>query len=437
MSYTISRRRLLALTGISAAAVVPLVACSGEATPGQTTDGGTTAAGEVTGQNVRVWFMEGSIADEAIEYLEAAFAEANPGNTLTVEIQPWDGIVSKLQTSLASDSESPDLVETGNTQSSTFGSVGAFAPVDDMYDELGGDDLIPSFIESGSWEGALYSLPLYAGARGVFYRKDLLEAAGIEVPGTIEEFAQAAIDLGAANPEGVEGFSGMYLAAVDVHGANSMLFAGGGDWATLDGDAWQEKLTDPKSQEALERISRVFKDGTAYALDSQASQKAFEKYFNENKVGMLIGTGNIGTKIDQALWDADKVGVMPIPGLEEGEVGQTFAGGSHISLAAKAKNPELAREALRIIFGEEFQTLLGEAGWVSGNTAYGDTVAGAFGEIAADVVKNSKTTPNTPQWGVASGNNLIRDFWTAIAQGGDVASVAADYGSQVQDVLNS
>lgn len=434
MSYSISRRRLLALAGISAAAVVPLAACGG----GSESPGGSeSGAAGVTGQNVRVWFMEGSIADEAIAHLESAFAEANPGNTLTVEIQPWDGIVAKLQTSLSSDSESPDLVETGNTQSSTFGSVGAFAPVDDMYEELGGDDLIPSFIESGRWDDTLYSLPLYAGARGVFYRKDLLEAAGIAEPTTIEEFAQAAIDLGAANPEGVSGFSGMYLAAVDVHGCNSMMFAGGGDWAALEGDAWQEKLTDPQTQEALERISRVFADGTAYALDSQAAQTSFENYFNDSRVGMLIGTGNIGTRIDQALWDEDKVAVMPLPGLTAGEVGQTFAGGSHISMSAKAQNPELAREALRILFSEEFQGLLGEAGWVSGNTSYGDSVTGPFGEIAAEVVQNSKTTPNTPQWGVASGNNLIRDFWTAIAQGGDVAAVAEDYGQQVQGVLNS
>lgn len=226
------------------------------------------------------------------------------------------------------------------------------------------------------------------------------------------------------------------LAAVDEHGVESLMFAGGGEWAEKDGDKWVEKLTEPATVDSLNRVQRLFNEGTAYALDSQASQKAFEKYFNEGKVGVLVATGNIGAKIDQEMWDADKVAVMPIPGKTEGEVGKTFAGGSNISLAANAQNPELAKQALRVIFGEEFQKLLGEDGWVPGNTKYGDSITGPFGEISATIVENSKLSPNTPQWGVAAGNNLLRDFYTTIAQGKDVETSAADYGAQLEDTLN-
>lgn len=434
MSFSITRRGLLSVSAVTATgAVLALSACGGDADSDSTTKGD---ASNITGQNVRVWFMEGSISDAAIAHLESTFAAENEGNTLTVEIQPWDGIVSKQQTSLASKSESPDLVETGNTQSSIFTSVGAFAALDDMYEDLGGDDLIQSFVDAGRWDDKMYAMPLYAGARGVFYRKDLFEAAGIAEPTTIDEFADAAVALGAANPEGVSGFSGMYLAAVDIHGVESMMFAGGGAWAEANGDKWEEKLSSPATIDSLNRIQRVFKEGTDYALDSQASQKSFEKYFNEGRVGALIATGNVGAKIDQELWDADKVAVMPIPGLTEGEVGQTFAGGSNISLAANAQNPELAMEALRIIFSEDFQRLMGEDGWVPGNTTYGDSVSGPFGDISATIVENSKLTPNTPQWGVAAGDNLIRDFFTSIAQGQDVSATAADYGAQLAEILN-
>jgi len=391
---------------------------------------------EISGENVRVWLMEGSIPDEAVSYLEEAFAEENPGNTLTVEIQPWDGIVSKLQTSLASESESPDLVETGNTQSTTFTSVGAFADVSDLYEELGGEDLIPSFVEAGLVDGKNFAYPLYAGARGVFYRADLFEAAGISVPTTITEFHDAVIDLGDADPEGVEGFSGMYFAAVDIHGVDSYIFAAGGDFATQDDDGtFTAALTAPETIAALEQVQSLFENGTAYALDSQASQKAFEKYFNEGKVGAMIGTGNIGTKIDQEMWDEDKVGVMALPSDTPGEVGQTFAGGSNISLAANAQNPELAREALKIIFAEEFQTKIAEAGWSPGNAAYGDAVTGPFGEISQDIVTNSKLTPNTPQWGVAMSNNLIRDLFTELAQGNDVTATAEKYNALLEETL--
>src|SRR5699024_720535 len=184
----------------------------------------------------------------------------------------------------------------------------------------------PSFVEAGTVDGANYAYPLYAGARGVFYRSDLFDAAGITVPETIDEFREAMIALGEANPEDVDGFSGMYFAAVDIHGVESFMFAAGGEYATENEDgSFTAVLDQPETLAALEQVHSLFQDATAYALDSQASQKAFEKYFNEGKVGAMIGTGNVGTKIDQELWDEDKVGVMALPGQSAGEVGQTFA----------------------------------------------------------------------------------------------------------------
>ncbi|HJG91052.1 MAG TPA: extracellular solute-binding protein [Brachybacterium massiliense] len=432
-SASFTRRGALAAGAVGATAL-GLAACGGS--------GGGEAeepadVGSITGQTVRVWFMEGSISDEAIAHLEEAFKEAHPENSLVVEIQPWDGIDAKLQTSLASASESPDLVETGNTNSSIYTSIGAFAPLDDIYEDLGGDDLIQSFVEAGRWDDQLLAVPLYAGARGIFYRQDLFEAAGIGEPTTLDELADAVIALGEANPEDTPGFSGMYLAAVDIHGCGSLMFAGGGSWAEQSGDAWEEKLSDPATKASLERITRIFAEGTAYAQDSDAGQKAFEKYFNEGSVGLLVGTGNIGVKIDQALWDEDKVAVMPIPSDTPGEVGQTFAGGSNISLSANAQNPELGREALKIIFGEEFQRLLGANGWTPGNTTYADSVEGAFAEISGQVIENSKLTPNTPQWGAVNSNRYVHDFWAALAGGTSIDDATAQYGASIEETLNS
>src|SRR5690606_40430958 len=126
---------------------------------------GAESESEETG-TVRLWVMEGSLSDESREYLEEQFAEENPGSELAIEVQQWDGIVSKLQTSLASKNESPDLVEIGNTQTTTFTSVGAFADVTDLKETLGGDDLIPSFVEAATIDDKIYAYPLYAGARG-------------------------------------------------------------------------------------------------------------------------------------------------------------------------------------------------------------------------------------------------------------------------------
>ncbi len=420
-------------TGLAAIATTfALAACGSGGTHSEGSDAG---AGDQTG-TVRVWFMEGSISEDAQNYLAEEFKKQNPEADIAIEIQQWDGIVSKLQTSLASKNESPDLVEIGNTQTTSFTTIGAFADVTDMKESLGGDDLIPSFVDASTVDGKIYAYPLYAGARGVFYRTDLFEQAGIEVPETIDEFTQAAIDLQEANPENVDDFSGLYLAAVDPHGVESYLFAQGFEYAEQDGDKWVGKTSSPESIKALENAQLVFDKGTQYALDSQQGQKSFERYFNDGKVGMLIGTGNVGVKIDQQLWDDGKVGVFAIPSKTPGEPGATFAGGSNIALAANSPYPELAKSALEIIFSEGFQTKIAEDGWVPGNTAYGEAVSGPFGDIAADIINNSKLTPNSPEWGVNFGATQLNEFYTRIAKGENVNDVATSFDNELESVLN-
>lgn len=419
----------LAALFAAAALSVSAAACSSD----KPSDGN---GGSSTGQTVRVWFMEGSISDAAQKYLKTEFEKQNEGNTLQVEVQQWDGIVSKLQTSLASKNESPDLVEIGNTQTTSFTSVGAFADVTDMKEKLGGDHLIPSFVEASSVDGKIYAYPLYAGARGVFYRTDLFEKAGIAVPKTIDEFKDAVIKLQEANPENKDGFSGMYLAAVDPHGVESFLFAAGFDYAKLEGDTWKSQVTTPESIAALKQAQEIFQKGTTFGQDTQASQKSFERYFNDGTVGAMIATGNVGTKIDKALWDENKVGVMAIPSKTADTPGATFAGGSNIALATNSKNPELGKKALEIIFSEGFQKLIAEDGWVPGNTSFGKSVDGPFKDIAATIVENSKLTPNTPQWGVAVGDNKVNDFFTRLAKGEDVESTAKTFEGDLNSILN-
>ena len=85
MSQHTTRRRLIALATASALSL-GLAACgNSSSTSGSSASSDTSS---ITGKTVRVWFMEGSISDDAIAYLEKTFAEQNPGNTLKVEIQP-------------------------------------------------------------------------------------------------------------------------------------------------------------------------------------------------------------------------------------------------------------------------------------------------------------------------------------------------------------
>ena len=119
---------------------------------------------------------------------------------MELERQQWTGIVEKLTTAL-SGSDAPDIVEFGNTQAQTFEAAGAVIDLTDRAEELGGDDFLQSLLEAGTYDGSLYAVPYYAGARVVIYRKDLFEEAGIEIPTTLEELVAAGEALKEANAD--------------------------------------------------------------------------------------------------------------------------------------------------------------------------------------------------------------------------------------------
>ena len=173
--------RKLALVGaIGAAAALVLAGCST-----------STPAEEETG-DIRVWLVGTDTPQDARDYLKKEFEKENPGSTLTIEEQQWTGLVDLLTTSLSS-SDSPDVVEVGNTQAAAFTSAGAFLDISDMYDSLGGDDLLPGFVEAGSYDGKFYAAPYYSGARIVFYNTTQYDKAGVSVPTTLDDYVANAV----------------------------------------------------------------------------------------------------------------------------------------------------------------------------------------------------------------------------------------------------
>ncbi|MFC5860299.1 extracellular solute-binding protein [Agromyces flavus] len=196
--------RKLGIAALGAVAALTLAGCA--------TSGGDAASEE--GAEIRVWLVGTDTPDEAREYLESTFEEEHPDSTLVIEEQSWDGLVDRLTTSL-SGSDSPDIVEVGNTQAAAFTSAGAFLDLTEHYDELGGDDLLPGFVEAGSYDDKFYAAPLYAGSRLVFYKKDALAAAGLEAPTTLDQYIEQGIALADANP----GKSGIWWPGQDWYNA--------------------------------------------------------------------------------------------------------------------------------------------------------------------------------------------------------------------------
>ncbi|HET6668371.1 MAG TPA: extracellular solute-binding protein, partial [Intrasporangium sp.] len=163
-------------TAVATSAALLLSACSSGSDP--TASSSPTTSQDNSKRTVTLWLVGADTNDDLRTYLTTTFKQKT-GATLKIEEQTWGDIVTKLTTSLPDANNTPDVTELGNTQAPTFTNVGAFADVSDLYEELGGDKLLPSFVEVGSVDGKKYALPYYFGSRYMFARADVWKEAGV------------------------------------------------------------------------------------------------------------------------------------------------------------------------------------------------------------------------------------------------------------------
>ncbi len=419
--------RKLGIVALGAAAALTLAGCA--------TSGGTDATEE--GAEIRVWLVGIDTPDEARDYLKTTFEEEHPGSTLVIEEQSWDGLVDRLTTSL-SGSDSPDVVEVGNTQASAFTSAGAFLDLTDEYEDLGGDDLLPGFVEAGSYDGKFYAAPLYSGARLVFYKKDALAASGLSVPTTLDEYIANGEKLAADNP----GKSGIWWPGQDWYNALPYVWENGGEVAVPDGDGWDAQFSSEESLAGLEQVQRVMTNASRAPKDGNETSP---------EVGFCDGTTLQLSAPSWVKWsilapaDAEapgcpeqeaNLGVYALPG-KDGGTAQVFAGGSNIGVSAKSAHPELAVDALKIILSDEFQTIYGENGLVPAKVSLADTLGtDEVAEATAEAAANAKLTPASPKWADVEAAGILQDLFVNIAQGGDVQALAEQADADIEAILN-
>ena len=424
----------LAFAAMGVAAALTLAGCSG----GAASSGGTGGGGGGEDAEIRVWLNGTDTPDEARDYLKTTFEDEHPGSTLTIEEQSWTGIVDKLTTSL-SGSDSPDVVEVGNTQSSAFTSAGAFLDLSDEYEEFGGDDLLPGFVEAGTYDGTFYAAPYYSGARLVFYKKDLYAAAGLSVPMTLDEYVANGVALAAANP----GVSGIYFPGQDWYNALPFIWENGGEIATEEDGKWVGGFSSPESQAGLEQVQTVMT--TASLAPKDGNETDPQVPYCAGTVAQLSAPSWVRWSI-LAPADADapgcpdqeaNLGVFALPG-KDGGAAQVFAGGSNVAVAAKSANPDLAVDALRIMLSDEYQTILGKAGLVPAKVSLASTIGTDEAATAiTEAAKNAKLTPASPRWADVEAAGILQDFFVKVAQGGDVAALAEELDARIEEILNS
>ena len=422
---------------IGLAAVLALAACGSDDDEGASSSGSLDAPAEDTEATLRVWLNGPDTPDEMIDLAKERFAEQYPNVEVEVERQEWDGIVNRLTNVLPTD-DSPDIVEMGNTQAQAFEAAGALVDLSSAKEDLGGDDLVDSLVEAGTYDGAFYGVPYYGGARIVVYRKDLFEKAGLSVPTTMQEFVEAGKALQADNAD-VPNFSGIYFPGRNWQATLSFIWDAGGDIAINEDGEWVGELSSPESVAGLQTVQDIMRNANAAPADTDDAEDYLD--FCNGEVGMLMGPGwKMGqiTGEDGCPGKYDAVlGAFPLPG-SDGGVAPSFLGGSNLGISAQSENPGLALECLKILTGEEYQTEFAGIGLIPvRKSLLGEVEGDEAAQAQAQAAEITRFVPSSEYWAEVESGTVLHDMGAAISGGADVQAEATRANEAIVEILNN
>jgi N,N'-diacetylchitobiose transport system substrate-binding protein len=427
------------LAAIGLAGVLALAACGSDdddAAADGSGGGSLEAPATDTEATLRVWLNGPDTPDEMIELAKDEFAEQYPNVTVDVERQEWDGLVNRLDTVLPTE-DSPDIFEVGNTQAQSYEAAGAMVDLTEFKEDLGGDDLVDSLVEAGTYEDRFYGVPYYGGARIVVYRKDLFEQSGLQIPTTLQEFVDAGKKLktdNAATPN----FSGIYFPGRNWQAMLSFIWDAGGDIALDEDGEWVGELASTESVAGLTTVQDIMQNANAAPADTDDAEDFLD--FCNGEVGMLMGPGwKMGqiTGEDGCPGKYDAVlGAFALPG-SEGGVAPSFLGGSNLGISSQSENQGLALEFLKVLTSETYQTEFAEIGLIPvRKSLLGQVEGDEAAQAQAQAAEVTRFVPSSEYWADVEGGNILQDMGTAISGGAAVEDEAGRANDAIVAILN-
>lgn len=228
--------------------------------------------------------------------------------------------------------------------------AGVIRPVDDMIEDIGRDSFSANALADMSAEDSTYGVPYYSHAQVMWYRTDLLEDAGLDIPQTWDEFYDAAVTLTKDGTYGAA-FSCSPNDLLSTRYLNFYVVSAGG---SLLNDDLTANLT---SQEAIDGINfwlKVYENcSPAETINYTVNDHATLFYqgttaFDFNSGFMISGVQSNTPEI------ADDISCAPLPRVNaDDEIYSAEV--SHIPLVVweNSEHPEICEAFIEFLYDED------------------------------------------------------------------------------------
>jgi len=339
---------------------------------------------------------------EVVAELLPAFHARHPDVKVRVQQLPWTAAHEKLLTAYAGDAL-PDLCQLGNTWLPEFSALEALEPLDARVAAAGipRDDYFAGILDTNvmpSPQGApqLLGLPWYVDTRLLFYRSDLLRAAGhARAPQSWAEWRDA---MRALRQHGGGRSFGALLPLNEPDPLFALALQQG---ALLTDDDTRGAFAQPPFRRALDFYASLFHDGLAPLMTATQIANVWDEFGRGLFTFYVSGPWNIGEfrrrlpRAVQGDW-----ATAPLPGPDG--PGVSTAGGSSLVLFRSSPRKDAAWRLIQFLSEPEtmqrFHALTGDlpprrSAWRAPALA-NDVPSMAF----AQQLERVRAAPKIPEW---------------------------------------
>ncbi len=345
------------------------------------------------------WAM-GREAEVVVELLPG-FRARHAGIEVRVQQLPWTAAHEKLLTAYAGGSL-PDLCQLGNTWLPEFTALDALEPLDARIEasSVQRGDYFAGILDTNVMPTArgaqLFGLPWYVDTRLLFYRSDLLRAAGFaRAPQSWPEWLDA---MRAIKRRGGERGYGALLPLNEPHPLFALALQQG---ALLSDDDTRGAFAKPAFRRALDFYAGIFHEGLAPAMTNTQVSNVWDEFARGLFTFYVSGPWDIG-EFRRRLPAARRAdwATAPLPGPDG--PGVSTAGGSSLVLFRHSPRKDAAWTLIEYLSEPEtmqrFHALTGDlpprrSAWRAPALA-NDAPSQAF----AQQLERVRAAPKIPEW---------------------------------------
>jgi multiple sugar transport system substrate-binding protein len=384
------------------------------------------SAGPATG-DITIWAM--GTEGEKLPAIADAFNAANPDANVTITAVPWDDAPTKISTAITS-GKTPDATLLNPSALASFVATGGFAAVPEGV--VDATTLDAGAYESTLIDGTSYSVPLYVDTRTLFFRKDLAEQAGVEVPQAWADYPAFAAAL-----EGAGAKDGLLLPTGELGFTEQVLIpfiwnAGG---AITDDEQSKFTLDTPEVVEGLATYQSMFTSGAASETGTYEPWGSVEERLASAEIGSTIEGPWMVPTLKEILGDEyeSKIGVATIP---SGSVnGQSWLDGGQLAVFRDAKNPEGAWKFIKYLSEPEqaaaFSKATGDLPAVSAAWEPAGLTADPTTAVFSEQLEETGSAPAIATWNQVA--SILAGYGEKLARGTVTPEEAAE---QMQSELS-